>query len=564
MILRRLLWIFILLIVMGIGQTVATNLLAWDSVQGFRRISDETTPILITVNEIQISANKIQNEAISLALTIAISDEDIDLDLTVLAEADSAYTQAEYDTDVIEDDEQIDNEESAEDAIFEEFEELEASILLIHQQIEELHTYTESIDTLSIDIDALHTAVSENVRSNINLIMTVLDEEDPLTQLEAKAENENTEEALEETLNEILAIEQLQLADLRQDAQSRLDRLFNQSIISMVVRTLVILLIFYFISRWIINPINRIRETTDEIATGKFDMQVEQKSDGEIGSLELALNRMLSAIRERDVQTIKLNELLKVQVQDAENARAEAERSNRVKSSFLASMSHELRTPMNAIINFTKFVAQGDLGEVNDDQQETLMEVVDSGKHLLHLINDVLDMSKIESGALNLFVQENVDIQDIIGTVHKSGTSLIQDKNIDLRKVIPDELPKIRADQQRIRQILTNLVSNAIKFTENGFVEIRASYDETHIKIVVQDSGMGIAANQFDAIFDAFHQTEAGALMEGGTGLGLPISKRLAGLHEGRIWLESEVGQGSIFYLELPIQSENLEVYITE
>src|SRR5262249_16658892 len=152
-------------------------------------------------------------------------------------------------------------------------------------------------------------------------------------------------------------------------------------------------------------------------------------------------------------------------------ARAQAERSDKVKSAFLASMSHELRTPLNAVINFTKFVAQGDLGPVNEEQHDTLFEAVDSAKHLLNLINDVLDMSKIESGSMTLFVQDDISFQEILDSSISTAKTFLKAKPVEIRETIDTELPKIRGDRQRIRQIVLNILSNACKFTEAGHIE---------------------------------------------------------------------------------------------
>lgn len=245
--------------------------------------------------------------------------------------------------------------------------------------------------------------------------------------------------------------------------------------------------------------------------------------------------------------------------EETERAKAEAERANSVKSAFLASMSHELRTPLNAIINFSKFVAKGTMGPVNTEQVETLNEVVDSAKHLLHLINDVLDMSKIEAGSLKLFIEPNVDVNAIMKTVIATGRSLLGDKSVELQPHIEDGLPAIAGDRQRILQILLNIMSNACKFTDEGQIKVRASQTNGEVVFGIEDSGPGIAADDQVAVFEAFKQTTTGLRQGGGTGLGMPISKNLAEAHGGRLWVESEVGKGSTFYLALPVKSASLE-----
>jgi signal transduction histidine kinase len=234
-------------------------------------------------------------------------------------------------------------------------------------------------------------------------------------------------------------------------------------------------------------------------------------------------------------------------------------RAEEVKSMFLASMSHELRTPLNAIINFTRFVAKGSMGPVNDEQVETLNEVVSSAKHLLSLINDVLDMSKIEAGALKLFVEQDVDVAALAKSVLAVAGTLIGEKTVDIRSSIAPDLPLITGDRQRIYQILLNITSNACKFTEVGFIELRVYAAGDELMIALQDTGPGIAPEDQSLVFEAFRQTEAGLQKGGGTGLGMSISRSLAEAHGGRLWLESSPGEGTTFFLSLPIRSAHLE-----
>lgn len=283
-----------------------------------------------------------------------------------------------------------------------------------------------------------------------------------------------------------------------------------------------------------------------------------------IGVLDLqaqAANRF----RDDDVRILTtLAEQIAIAVQNAQlfetvqEALIQAERANSVKSAFLASMSHELRTPLNSVINFTKFVAKGTVGPVNEEQVQMLNEVIDSAKHLLALINDVLDMSKIESGTLNLFVEDNVDLNALINSAITTGKSLIGDKPIKLEADVEPSLPLIRGDRQRILQILLNIVSNACKFTDEGSIKISARQQGDSIEINVQDTGPGIAPDDQADVFEPFKQTDTGLRQGGGTGLGMPISKNLAEAHGGRMWLESTPGKGATFFVVLPVKSETL------
>jgi signal transduction histidine kinase len=280
-----------------------------------------------------------------------------------------------------------------------------------------------------------------------------------------------------------------------------------------------------------------------------------QIAKDEIGTVQAGVNAM---IRQLDTTVNTLEERVKERTRDLEAARDRAEQSDQVKSAFLASMSHELRTPLNSIINFTKFVVEGDMGPVNAEQTELLTDVVGSGKHLLNLINDVLDMSKIEAGSLNLFIEDNVDVSILLNTTASTARSLLQGKPVRLERQIDSELPLIRADRQRILQILLNIISNACKFTEEGQITIRAQQREAELLISITDTGPGIAPEDQTLVFEAFQQTTTGLRQAGGTGLGMPIARNLAEAHGGRLWLESTPGKGATFLLALPVKSEAL------
>lgn len=247
----------------------------------------------------------------------------------------------------------------------------------------------------------------------------------------------------------------------------------------------------------------------------------------------------------------ELETLYSEQVKVAEKLRA----VDTMKSQFLASMSHELRTPLNAILNFTEFVATGMLGEVNDEQVDALNKALDSGRHLLSLINDVLDITKIESGMMKLFIEHDIDIHAELGQVIATAETLINDKpGVKFIKDIDAPLPKLAGDRRRLRQILLNLISNAVKFTEEGSVTLSVKQRGDSLLFAVIDTGPGIEDADKTMIFEPFRQTETGIRHANGTGLGLPISKRLVESHHGRLWVESEHGEGSAFYFTIPLE----------
>jgi signal transduction histidine kinase/HAMP domain-containing protein len=239
--------------------------------------------------------------------------------------------------------------------------------------------------------------------------------------------------------------------------------------------------------------------------------------------------------------------------QTAEIARADAEEANRLKTQFLTNMSHELRTPLNAVINFAYLLTMGVGGQITTEQKDMLNRISLAGEHLLNLINDILDLAKIESGRVAMFIEDS-PVEELVLGVMSTAVGLISGKNIKLRHKIPEDLPLVRADRGRIRQVLLNLVSNAAKFTKEGTITVRAEATNHHVTISVTDTGIGIAPEDIPKAFTAFVQIDGEMTRkEGGTGLGLPISKQFVEMHGGQMWVESEVDQGTTFYFTLPI-----------
>ncbi len=224
------------------------------------------------------------------------------------------------------------------------------------------------------------------------------------------------------------------------------------------------------------------------------------------------------------------------------------------KSQFLANMSHELRTPLNAVLGYTELIADGIYGEVPAKALAVLERVQANGKHLLGLINDVLDLSKIEAGQLELAVDDYA-VPTVVQSVIAATESLARAKNLELRIALAEGLPTGRGDERRLAQVLLNLVGNAIKFTDNGFVEIAARLDGDRFEIAVRDSGPGIAPEDQRRIFEEFQQVDSSnTRKKGGTGLGLAISRRIVEMHGGTIGVASALGTGSTFTIAIPIR----------
>ncbi len=231
---------------------------------------------------------------------------------------------------------------------------------------------------------------------------------------------------------------------------------------------------------------------------------------------------------------------------------------DRLKSSFLANMSHELRTPLNSILGFADVILEGLDGPLTDSMNNDLGLIQKNGQHLLHLINDVLDMAKIDSGKMNLNV-ENFNVHELLTDVTNITSSLAKEKSLEL-VIEPDsdQEVEIHADKIRLRQVMINLVNNAMKFTEQGRVSLRVQRENDNVLISVKDTGIGISLDQLETVFQEFTQVDTTTTRKtGGTGLGLPISRRLISMHSGRLWAESTGinGEGSTFHVTLPIEA---------
>jgi signal transduction histidine kinase len=232
------------------------------------------------------------------------------------------------------------------------------------------------------------------------------------------------------------------------------------------------------------------------------------------------------------------------------------EEASKHKSQFLANMSHELRTPLNAVLGYTELILDNVYGEISEKMRDVLQRIESNGRHLLGLINDVLDLSKIEAGQLTLSLSD-YSLKNVIQTVFSAVEPLASEKRIGLRIDVAPELPQGRGDERRLTQVLLNLVGNAIKFTDAGEVSIIGSLANGSFHVAVRDSGPGISTADQAKLFQEFQQGDNSITRKkGGTGLGLAISKRIIELHGGRIWVESSPGQGSTFAFTLPVTVE--------
>jgi signal transduction histidine kinase len=277
-------------------------------------------------------------------------------------------------------------------------------------------------------------------------------------------------------------------------------------------------------------PLRKTQRRLAAIAAGDFSGRLEVPNRDEIGALAGDVNRMSDELQ---------------------RLYQELETSSRHKSDFLATMSHELRTPLNAIIGFSEVLHEQMFGELNERQLAYVEDVLEAGRHLLSLINDVLDLAKIEAGRMELELSP-VAIPDVLTSAVSMHSERASRGGIGLALTTEPKAITVTADERRVRQVVFNLLSNAIKFTPaGGRVDIYAGADDGHVEIAVSDTGPGIPAGDLERIFEEFEQSSDGKKVEG-TGLGLPLSRKLVELHDGRLWVESVVGHGSTFRFTLP------------
>ena len=316
--------------------------------------------------------------------------------------------------------------------------------------------------------------------------------------------------------------------------------------------TAVVLALFCgFVISWsFILPVREAQSFLDQVAAGNFGGRISVPNRDELGVLADRMNHMSEELQRFDTEQRRAAaELGRLNDQLAQTSKA--------KSEFLANMSHELRTPMNAILGFTEMLLDGLYGDVPPALKEPLTDIQVNGRHLLHLINDVLDLSKIEAGRMELALGE-YSVREVVDIVQVSLRSLAAEKGLEFATSVPDDLPVAYGDNRRLTQCLMNLAGNAIKFTKQGRVEIGVELAGNELIYRVSDTGMGIPTDELENVFAEFRQVDATVTREfGGTGLGLSITKKFVEMHGGRIWVESEIGKGCTFFFAVPLRAKH-------
>src|SRR5260221_2296738 len=310
-----------------------------------------------------------------------------------------------------------------------------------------------------------------------------------------------------------------------------------------------------------IGSVSRLRKATEKLGAGDMSARANERSLTELSDLGRTFNAMASNVQQRQTELRQLNETLEKRVEERTHelhlATERANEASRLKSEFLANMSHELRTPLNAISGFTSIMLENMSGEIDDDARHMLERVYSNGQHLLTLINQLLDLAKIEAGRIEI-VSKPFSPRVLVEQWQSQINVLAQQKQLAFEVSVDSTLPEtLDGDATRITQIVFNLMSNAIKFTEKGSVKLTLRRHPTTWQIQVSDTGAGIPPHALDYIFEEFRQVDGSSTREkGGTGLGLAIARNLSRMMNGDIVVTSELGKGSTFTVMLPLREQ--------
>jgi signal transduction histidine kinase/DNA-binding response OmpR family regulator len=349
----------------------------------------------------------------------------------------------------------------------------------------------------------------------------------------------------------------------RIDQNSRAYVASQRIVIGFAVGSIALALILGYAISWsLIGPVKQMEARQREIASGDFSGLVVVPNRDELGRLAANLNRMSDELgrlyEELHTRNRELTDALAENVRlyrELEEKSHQLEQASQHKSEFLANMSHELRTPLNAIIGFSEVLLERMFGELNPRQAEYLQDILDSGRHLLDLINDILDIAKVEAGRMELML-ERFSLADVLD----NGLTMVRERasrhGIALELEVDSAIDVVDADERKIKEVILNLLSNAVKFTpDGGRIEVAARRVGQEAQIAVRDTGVGITSEDLEHVFDEFQQVGSTTTKpHEGTGLGLTLAKKFVELHGGRIWAESQVGVGSTFTFTLPLQ----------
>lgn len=340
------------------------------------------------------------------------------------------------------------------------------------------------------------------------------------------------------------------------DIGTEVEQVRNTIFMAIIISVLSAILAGWLMSKIITKPIGLLANASEKVAQGDLDTLVNVKSSNEIGVLASSFNQMVVSLRKSRSELEQWGKEMEKRVEkrtdELEHANLKLQELDHLKSLFIASMSHELRTPLNSIIGFTGIILQGMSGDINEEQGKQLTLVKNSANHLLALINDIIDISKIEAGKVKITIEE-FDLSVLAQEIMDSFAVVVDKKGLELSLTTPITLI-IKSDKRRTEQVLVNFVSNAVKFTDRGEIEIKIVKKDKMVEMSVTDSGIGIKKENMNKLFQTFSRIPTKDRTIEGTGLGLYLSKKIIDLLGGKIKAESEFGKGSIFTLALPLK----------
>jgi len=330
----------------------------------------------------------------------------------------------------------------------------------------------------------------------------------------------------------------------------------------------------FFVGDAFARPLEELNKAAEQIRKGERDYKIRVETGDEIEQFADTFREMVINLQNKQSELLRAKdeleqlsktlegkveertkELLGV-MQDLSEAKDKLEIAIKVKSDFVSMVSHELRTPLTAIKEGINIVLDGSAGDINEEQKDFLDTAKRNVDRLVRLINDILDFQKLEYTRADLKIEDN-DINEVIRDIQKTMSPLAFEKGLSFNVELNERLPKVKCDRDKIVQVLTNIVGNAIKFTEKGGLAIISCLGHHYIQIIVQDTGVGIKEEDLPRLFKEFEQLKQGIDRKaGGTGLGLAISKKIVEGHKGRVWVESKVGEGTSFHIILPLKEQ--------
>lgn len=345
-------------------------------------------------------------------------------------------------------------------------------------------------------------------------------------------------------------------------SQNVLYRELKENLISDIYLFIILLIVtlgtlYVVLRKLIINPLSHMVNTIENLKEDDMSTRFPNYGNNEFGALATAFNIRTEKLNEYYVKVQERKKELEAANENLKGARSDAEKANKSKSQFLANMSHELRTPLNAIIGYSEMLIEEAPELQGPEFVPELLKILSSGKHLLELINDILDISKIEAGKMDVHLEE-CSIKKIVDEIEHLVGPLVEKNANTFKNRVDEELDKAYTDVTKLRQNLLNLISNASKFTEKGRINLRVVKDGEFMLFQIQDTGIGMTPDQLGKIFQSFTQADSGTTKKyGGTGLGLAITKQFCLMLGGDIWAESQLGEGTSFFMKLPIRSKD-------